>query len=85
MFLEQNENGLIYMRSDRLPVRHAFTTRYGGVSRGEWATLNLASSRGDDPEAVRENYRRVAALLGAEIDGCWLLFSGVCSDCSGSN
>ena len=70
MFLEQNENGLIYMRSDRLPVRHAFTTRYGGVSRGEWATLNLASSRGDDPEAVRENYRRVAALLGAEIDGC---------------
>ena len=52
MFLEQNENGLIYMRSDRLPVRHAFTTRYGGVSRGEWATLNLASSRGDDPEAV---------------------------------
>ena len=70
MFLEQNENGLVYMRSDVLPARHAFTTRFGGVSGGEWATLNLASNRGDDHEAVRENYRRVAALLGAEIDGC---------------
>ena len=70
MFVEENENGLVYMRSELLPARHAFTTRLGGVSRGEWATLNLGSNRGDDPEAVRENYRRVAALLGAGIDGC---------------
>ena len=70
MFTEHNENGLIYMVSDALPARHAFTTRFGGVSRGEWATLNLGSNRGDDPAAVRENYRRVAALLGADEDGC---------------
>ena len=70
MFIEENENGLVYMRSSVLPVRHAFTTRYGGVSTGEWATLNLGSNRGDDPAAVRENYRRVTALLGADIDGC---------------
>ena len=69
-FIEENKNGLVYMRSDKIPLRHAFTTRYGGVSTGEWATLNLGSNRGDDPAAVRENYRRVAALFGAGIDDC---------------
>ena len=46
-------------------VRHAFTTRAGGVSEGVCATLNLSFSRGDREEAVRENFRRVAAVLGA--------------------
>ena len=69
-FIEENKDGLIYMRSEIIPLRHAFTTRYGGVSTGEWATLNLGSNRGDDPAAVRENYRRVAALFGAGIDDC---------------
>lgn len=69
-FEEINEGGLVYMRSTLIPARHAFTTRYGGVSRGEFASLNLGSNRGDDPEAVRENYRRVCALMGAGIDDC---------------
>lgn len=69
-FYEQNQDGLLYMSSTLIPARHAFTTRYGGVSEGDFATLNLGSNRGDDPAAVRENYRRVCALLGAEIDGC---------------
>lgn len=69
-FYEQNQDGLVYMSSTLIPARHAFTTRYGGVSEGDFATLNLGSNRGDDPAAVRENYRRVCALLGAEIDGC---------------
>ena len=70
MFVQENENGLVYMRSSLIPARHAFTTRFGGVSEGIYASLNLGSNRGDDPATVRENYRRVAALLGAEIDGC---------------
>ena len=65
------------MRGDSLPylafpaleetgfVRHAFTTRAGGVSGGVCATLNLSFSRGDKEEAVRENFRRVAEELGA--------------------
>lgn len=69
-FTEEKENGLVYMRSELIPARHAFTTRFGGVSTGPYASLNLGSNRGDDPAAVRENYRRVAALLGAGIDGC---------------
>ena len=39
-------------------VRHGFSTRMGGVSRGPYASMNLSFTRGDDPEAVRENYRR---------------------------
>ena len=71
MFIEENSNGLIYMRSDIIGAKHAFTTRYGGVSTGEFASLNLGSNRGDDPEAVRENYRRVCALFGVgENDAC---------------
>ncbi len=69
MFIEENQNGLIYMRSSLIAAKHAFTTRFGGVSGGEFATLNLGSSRGDNPEAVRENYRRVCALFGADENG----------------
>ena len=70
MFVEKNQGELIYMASTALPARHAFLTRFGGVSRGPFASLNLGSNRGDDPEAVRENYRRAAALMGAGIDDC---------------
>ena len=70
MFIQEENRGLIYMRSSVLPARHAFTTRFGGVSKGPFESLNLGSNRGDDPAAVRENYRRVAALMGADIDGC---------------
>ena len=67
-FIEENENGLVYMRSDRIGARHAFTTRFGGVSTGALASLNLVSNRGDEPENVRENYRRVCALFGVGPD-----------------
>ena len=70
MFLEQHENELIYMTSTVLPARHAFFTRYGGVSEGPFESLNFGSNLGDDPEHVRENYRRAAALMGAGIDDC---------------
>ena len=67
-FIEENENGLVYMRSSLIGARHAFTTRFGGVSEGEFASLNLGSNRGDDPARVRENYRRLCALFGVGID-----------------
>lgn len=70
MFIEKNENGLIYMVSDILPLRHAFTTRYGGVSTGHLRSLNLIGGHGDDPENIRENFRRVSALMGAGINDC---------------
>jgi YfiH family protein len=45
-------------------IRHCFTTREGGVSTGALASLNLKERLGDDPENVRENFRRVAQALG---------------------
>ncbi len=45
----------------RKNVRAFFTTRAGGVSQGDLSSLNLGKSVGDDPQAVAENRRRVAA------------------------
>ena len=70
MFLENNVNGLVYMTSDCLPYRHLFTTRYGGVSTGYLASLNLIGGHGDQPENIRENFTRVAALLNVGPDDC---------------
>lgn len=69
MFTDTNQNGLPIVVSSVIPFRHGFTTRAGGVSTGPYASLNLGSNRGDDPAAVRENYRRVCAWLGVGIDG----------------
>ena len=49
-------------------VQHGFTTRAGGVSEGEWSSLNLSFTRGDDEWSVRENFRRVAEAFGVSPD-----------------
>ncbi len=45
-------------------VRHLFSTRVGGVSEGIYSTMNLSYTRGDRKEAVDENFRRIAGVLG---------------------
>ncbi len=47
-------------------IRHLFSTRLGGVSKGVCATMNLSYSRGDEKEAVDENYNRIAKLLSID-------------------
>lgn len=49
-------------------VIHGFTTRLGGVSKGIYASLNLSFTRGDEREAVLENYRRLAQALSVRED-----------------
>ncbi|GEN62179.1 peptidoglycan editing factor PgeF [Acetobacter oeni] len=49
-------------------VRHGFFTRIGGVSEGPYASLNCSMRSGDDPAALTENRRRVAATFGLEAD-----------------
>lgn len=46
-------------------MRHGFFGREGGVSRGLYATLNAGTGSQDDPAAVAENRRRIAAAFGA--------------------
>ena len=48
-------------------VKHGFSTRKGGVSTGIFSSMNLNFKRGDDPDAVMENYRRIAAALDMRV------------------
>src|SRR5580700_4643920 len=50
-----------------LPVQAFVTTRGGGTSVGAYESLNLSFSVGDDPGAVLDNRRRVAAAVGANL------------------
>jgi hypothetical protein len=53
-------------------VRAVATTRSGGVSSGAYRGLNLGDHVGDDPAAVRENRRRLAAALDLPAEPLWL-------------
>lgn len=55
-------------------VGHLFSTRIGGVSQGIFSTMNLSYVRGDDKEAVDENFRRIADALERRVSDF------VCSD-----
>ena len=52
----------------RLGVDAFLTSRVGGVSRAPYDTLNLGDHVGDDPDAVRENRRRVARAAGVDLE-----------------
>jgi YfiH family protein len=45
-------------------TRHLFTDRSGGVSTGIYESLNLRLHCDDSPENIRENYRRLAGMIG---------------------
>jgi len=45
-------------------VVHGFSTRKGGVSEGCLSELNLSFARGDEPENVRENFKRISKSIG---------------------
>lgn len=45
-------------------VLHGFSTRLGGVSEGIFSSMNLSFIRGDDRDAVMENYRRIGQAIG---------------------
>lgn len=68
----QEKQGVTYLAFPKLEelglVSHAFSTRLGGVSEGKFATMNFTFTRGDDPDHVMENYRRMAAALEGDIN-----------------
>ncbi len=49
-------------------VRHGFSTRMGGVSSGCFSSMNLSFTRGDDEDAVRENFRRMGDAIGVKCE-----------------
>lgn len=68
--IEQTHQGVPFLAADAFTaaggVAHGFSTRRGGVSQGMWSSLNLGVNRGDDPDHVRENYRRFLTAIGAQ-------------------
>lgn len=64
-------NDLVYITFPRLEacgaVLHTFSTRLGGVSKGQFATMNTSFSSGDSFENVEENYRRLCGAVGIDI------------------
>jgi len=49
-------------------IRHAFSTRLGGVSKGICESMNLAFGRGDSRETVLENYKLICHSAGFELE-----------------
>lgn len=69
---EITKNGVTWLSFPALEktgmVKHAFSTRMGGVSKGPYATMNFSFTRGDDPADVKENYRRMAEALEVDMN-----------------
>ena len=54
-------------------VHAVATTRYGGVSEGSYASLNLADHVGDDPEMVTRNRNILITAAGLPAQPAWLV------------
>ncbi len=71
-FIQHAHGGVVFTAAAQLEavpgLAHGFSTRLGGVSTGIFESLNLAPGRGDDPEHVRENFRRFCAAVGADVN-----------------
>ncbi len=70
-FIERTEQGVVFLQSRLLSgcgAAHGFSTRYGGVSQGIFASLNLGHARGDSRESVVENYRRFCQATGTDAE-----------------
>lgn len=73
MFTRHEKNGVYYYTStlfEKYGIVHGFFTRHGGVSSGDFDSLNVSTARKDkngncdNPENVYENYLRALSTLG---------------------
>ncbi len=63
--MRTNQVGVLqYLTSDILDTVHCFSTRYGGVSEGHLASMNLGVHRGDKPQNVLDNYTILGNAVG---------------------
>lgn len=86
-------NGVVYYTFPAFDeisfVRHGFSTRLGGVSDGIWCSMNLSFTRGDDDDAVRENFARFCRAIGTDSNNVVIsaqehhttLYNATASDC----
>ena len=55
---------LEYLTAEGISVPHCFTTRFGGVSKGIFDSMNIAIKEGECEENVRKNVDILASALG---------------------
>lgn len=71
-----NDGDLTYIKFkifENKGVKHCFTTRLGGVSKGHLKGMNMSFYKGDSPENVRKNYEIICDKIG--IDTANLVFT----------
>jgi len=72
------ENSVPYLSFTALEktglVKHGFSTKFGGVSTGDFESMNLSISKPDKPENVKENFRRITKAIGIEYDSLCLSY-----------
>lgn len=70
MFELKNENGAAFYISSMLKdtglVKHGFSTRRGGVSKGCYSSMNLRFHCDDSEENILKNYSIIAKALGID-------------------
>ena len=66
--ITQKNGTLEYLVAESISVPHAFTTRFGGVSQGQFASLNIAHHRGDAEENVAKNLQILAKSLDFSLE-----------------
>jgi YfiH family protein len=69
----QSPNGVVWYQSPRLAavrIPHGFSTRIGGVSSGDFSTLNFGNAADaqqvDAPANIAENFLRLQEAVGAD-------------------
>ena len=69
--IEKN-GGLVYITFPKLlktnTVRHVFSTRLGGVSDGQYSSMNLSFNNGDKRENVEKNYEILCSAVGIDTE-----------------
>lgn len=64
MIITKKQDTLEYLCAEGIAAPHCFTTRYGGVSTGVLASLNLAYCQADTMENVEKNIQILADAMG---------------------
>ena len=62
--ITKNLGQLEYLTAEGISVPHCFTTRFGGVSKGIFDSMNIAIKEGESEENVRKNVDILAGALG---------------------
>lgn len=71
-FIRHKKGSLVYYTAASFDktklVHHAFTTRLGGVSTGETASLNLSFTRKDPYDVVYKNFDIICSAIGIKTE-----------------